>query len=110
MAIDISKLREDHFFENDKIKIRFYGGTYYRRLSVHMKDEEGAEHHALEENLPDKADQNFDKTNQKVKDFIQNKIDEWVHDQERKDIMHDIFIRERELKEEKELTRLLYSF
>ena len=110
MSVDISKLKIEKVFENEKIKISFSVGMVSDSLSVYIKDEYGKNHHILWEILPDRCNQNFDKANEKIRAFVQDKIDEWVHDEEEADRLSKEFIQNRKNMEENELRKLMDSF
>ena len=81
MSVDISKLKREKTFENEKIKISFSTGEVSDALSVYIKDENGKDHHILWEISPDRCHQNFDKTTEKIKNFVKGKIDEWISEE-----------------------------
>lgn len=110
MSVNISKLKRSKVFENDKIKISFSTGDVSNSLSVYLKDENGKNHHVLWEILPDRCYQNFDKANEKVRAFVKDKIDEWVSEEEEAEKQRLEAIKNRELREENELRKLLDSF
>lgn len=110
MLANISKLKRRKDFENEKIKISFSIGMISDQLSVDIKDEYGKKHHIIWEILPDRCNQNFDKANEKIRAFVQDKIDEWVHDEEEADRLSKEFIQNRKNMEENELRKLMDSF
>ena len=110
MGVNISKLKSDKIFENDKIKISFGTGDVSNSLSVYIKDENGKNHHILWEISPDRCNQNFDKTNEKIKNFVKSKIDEWVNEEEEAERLRKESIHKREQREENELRKLMDSF
>ena len=109
-SVDISKLKRRKDFENEKIKISFSVGMVSDQLSVDIKDEYGKKHHIIWEILPDRCNQNFDKANEKIRAFVQDKIDEWVHEEEEADRLSKEFIQNRKNMEENELRKLMDSF
>ena len=110
MSVNISKLKKERVFEDDKIKISFSTGDVSDSFSVYIKDENGKKHHILWEISPDRCHQNFDKTNKKIKDFVENKISEWVSDEEKAERLRKESIQKKEHREENELRRLMDSF
>ena len=110
MLANISKLKREKVFENEKIKISFSVGIVSDQLSVDIKDEYGKKHHIIWEILPDRCNQNFDKANEKIRAFVQDKIDEWVHEEEEADRLSKEFIQNRKNMEENELRKLMDSF
>lgn len=110
MSVDISKLKREKDFENEKIKISFSIGQIDVQLSVDIKDEYGKKHHIIWEISPDKCHQNFDKANEKIRTFVQDKIDEWVNEEEEAERVRNELIQNRKIMEEKELQNLMDSF
>ena len=110
MSVNISKLKRSNVFENEKIKISFSTGEVSDSLSVYIKDENGKNHHILWEILPDRCHQNFDKSNEKIKSFIEDKINDWVNDYEESERLRKEAILNREHREENELRKLMDSF
>lgn len=110
MSVNISKLKKDRVFENDKLKISFSTGQVSDSFSVYIKDENSKTHHILWEISPDRCHQNFDKTNEKIKTFVRNKIVEWVRDEEESERLRKEAIQKREHREENELRKLMDSF
>lgn len=110
MSVDISKLKIDRVFENEKIKISFSKGEVSNSFTVYIKDGNGKNHHILWELLPDRCNQNFDKTNEKIKSFIIDKIDEWVNEYEESERLRIQSIEEAKIREENELIKLMDSF
>ena len=110
MSVNISKLKISKVFEDEKLKISFSTGSVSDSLSVYIKDENGKNHHILWEISPDRCHQNFDKTNEKIKKFVQSKIDEWVKEEEEAERVRKESIQNREHREENELRKLMDSF
>lgn len=110
MSVDISKLKRKKTFENDKIKISFSTGDITKSLCVFIKDESGKEHHILWEISPDRCRQNFDKTNEKIRAFVKDKIDKWVNEEEEAERLRNQAIQNRKHREENELRKLMDSF
>ncbi len=110
MAVDISKLKTCKKFENEKIKISFSIGTVSDQLCVYIKDEYGKNHHIIWYISPDRCYQNFDKANEKIRAFVQNKIDEWVNEEEEAERLRNELIQNRKKMEEIELRNLMDSF
>lgn len=110
MSVDISKLKRRNAFENEKIKITFSIGQIDVQLCVFIKDEYGKNHHIIWEISPDKCHQNFDKANEKIRTFVQDKIDEWVSEEEEAERVRNELIQNRKIMEEKELQNLMDSF
>lgn len=109
-SVDISKLKRRKDFENEKIKISFSIGMISDSLSVYIKDEYGKNHHILWEISPDRCYQSFDKANEKIRAFVQDKIDEWVADDEEEERLRNELIQNRKKIEENELRKLMDSF
>lgn len=110
MSVDFSKLKRRKEFENEKIKISFSVGLISDQLSVYIKDEYGKNHHILWEISPDRNQQNFDKANEKIRAFVQDKINEWVNEEEETEKFRNEFIQNRKNMEENELRKLMDSF
>lgn len=111
MSVNILKLKgKNKVFENEKIKILFSTGQISKSLEVYIKDENGKNHHILWEIVPDRCHQNFDKTNNKIRDFVQDKIDEWVNEEEEAERLRNEAIQKRKHREENELRKLIDSF
>ncbi|MGY0408715.1 MAG: hypothetical protein ACWIPJ_10250, partial [Polaribacter sp.] len=79
-------------------------------FSVYLIDENSKQHHILWEISPDRCNQNFDKTNEKMKTFVEDKIDEWVNDEEKAERLRKEAIQKKEHREENELIKLMDSF
>lgn len=110
MGIDISKLKRGKYFENEKIKILFSIGMISESLSVYIKDEYGKNYHILWKISPDRNQQSFDKANMKIRAFVQDKINEWVNEEEEADRLREESIQNRKKMEENELRKLMDSF
>jgi len=110
MGVNISKLKRDKVFENEKIKISFGTGDVSDSLSVYIKDENGKNHHILWEITNDRCSQSFDKTNEKIKNFVKSKIDEWVNEEEEAERLRKESIQKREQREENKLRKLMDLF
>jgi predicted transcriptional regulator len=110
MSVNISKLKRSKVFENEKIKISFSTGEVGDSLSVYIKDENGKNHHILWEISPDRCYQNFDKSNEKIRAFVKDKIDEWVNEEEEVERLRNEAIQNRKHREENELRKLTDSF
>ena len=110
MSVNISKLKKERVFEDDKIKISFSTGDVSDSFSVYIKDENGKNHHILWEISPDRCHQNFDKTNEKIKAFVRSKISEWISEEEEAERLRKKSIQNREHREENELRKLMDSF
>lgn len=110
MAVDISKLKIEKDFENEKIKISFSYGTISDSLAVYIKDEQGKKHHIIWEISPDRCQQNFDKANEKIRAFVQDKVDEWVNEEEEEERLRNELTQNRKNIEEIELRNLIDSF
>jgi len=110
MAVNISKLKTKRAFKNEKIKISFSTGDVSNVLSAYLIDVDGKEHHILWEISPDRCHQNFDKSNEKIRNFVTDKINEWVNDEEQSEILRKERIKERENRKENELNELADSF
>jgi hypothetical protein len=107
MSVDISKLTRSKDFENEKIKISFSVGMVSDSLCVDLKDEYGKKHHILLEISPDRYQENFDKANEKIRTFVQDKINEWVNEEEEAERLRK---EARKNMEENELRNLMDSF
>ena len=110
MSVDISKLKKSKVFENEKIKISFSVGAVSDSLCVDIKDEYGKKYHILWELSPDRCQQRFDKTNEKIRAFVQDKIDEWVKEEEEAERLRKESIQNIKNWEENELRKLMDSF
>ena len=110
MSVDISKLKRSKVFENEKIKISFSTGEVSDALSVYIKDENGKNHHILWKISPDRCHQNFDKSNEKIRAFVKDKINEWVNEEEEVERLRNDAIQNRKHREENELRKLTDSF
>ncbi len=85
-------------------------GEVSNDLSVFIKDENGKNHQVLWEISPDRCLQSFDKTNEKVKAFIENKIAEWVNDYEKSERLRKEAIQNESNNKDSELRKLMESF
>lgn len=110
MSVDISKLKKEKVFENEKIRISFSIGVVSDELSVYIKDECGKKHHILWKILPDRCQQSFDKVNEKIRTFVQDKIDEWVKEEEEAERLRKESIQKIKNWEENNLRKLMDSF
>ena len=110
MSVNTLRLKKERVFEDEKIKISFSIGSVSNSFSVYIKDENGKNYHVLWEISPDRCHQNFDKTNEKIKTFILNKIDEWVADDEEAERLRKESIQKREHNEENKINRIMDSF
>lgn len=110
MSVNISKLKRSKVFENENIKISFSTGEVSDALSVYIKDENGKNHHILWEISSDRCHQNFDKSNEKIRAFVKDKIDEWVNEEEEAERLRNEAIQKRKHREENELRKLTDSF
>jgi predicted transcriptional regulator len=110
MSVNISKLKRSKVFENEKINISFSTGDVSHALSVYIKDENGKNHHILWKISPDRCHQNFDKANEKIRAFVQDKINEWVNEEEESERLRNEAIQTRKHREENELRKLMDSF
>ena len=110
MSVNISKLKRSKVFENEKIKISFSTGEVSDSLSVYIKDENGKDHHILWQISPDRCHQNFDKANEKIRDFVRGKIDEWANEYEESERLRKEAIQNRIDKEKDQLKKLIDSF
>lgn len=103
-------MNEQRRFENEKIRISFSIGDISKQLSVYLKDENGAKHHVLWEILPDRCNQNFDKTNEKIKTFVENKVAEWLKEEVELRRLREENEYKRKMEEENKLKGLIDSF
>lgn len=110
MSVDISKLKREKAFENEKIKITFSKGQCDVQLSVYLKDEHGKNHHIIWIISPDRCQQGFDKANEKIRAFVRDKIDEWVNEEEEEERLRNELIQKRKKMEEAKLRNLMDSF
>jgi len=110
MTVNISKLKTKKSFKNEKIKISFSTEDVSDSLSVYLIDSDGKEHHILWQISPDRCHQNFDKSNEKIRNFVTDKVNEWVSEEEQSEILRKERIKEMENKKENELKELADSF
>jgi hypothetical protein len=111
MSVDISKLKRSKVFENEKIKISFSSiENINDSLTVDIKDSKGKVHHIIWELSPDRNQQSFDKANEKIRTFVQDKIDEWVKEEEEAERLREESIQKIKKWEENELQKLMDSF
>src|SRR5690606_11535135 len=110
MGVNISKLKREIVFEDDMLKITFSTGSVSDSLCVYIKDENGDAHHILWEISSDRCNQNFDKTNKKIKTFVENKIDEWVNEERVSEKLREESIKKGEQRKENQLKKLMDSF
>lgn len=110
MSVDISKLTRSKVFENEKIEISFSIGQICDELSVDIKDEYGKKHHIIWKISPDRCQQSFDKANEKIRAFVQDKIDEWVKEEEEAERLRKESIQKIKNWEENNLRKLMDSF
>ena len=107
--MNISRLKKENVFVNAKIKICFSTGSISNQLSVYLFDANGNQNHILWEIHPS-SHQNFDKTNDKIKSFVQDKVYEWEREEQEDEKLRIKSIKERECREETELQELINSF
>ena len=110
MSVNISNLGKKRVFEDKKIKISFSTGDVSDSLSVYIKDKDGKNHHILWEISPDRCNQNFDNTNEKIKIFVRDKICEWANDEKEAERLRNEAIQKRKTREQNELKKLIDSF
>lgn len=109
MLINISNLKKGHLYENDKIKISFTVGYISKELSVYLKDDDKKEYQVLWE-ICTSSLQIFDRTNEKVRLFIQNIVNEWLLAEEQEIKAREQLELELELQKEKKIKKLMDSF
>ncbi len=78
----IKKLRKSKVFKSEKIVINFSTGDVSNQLCAYLLDNNGKKHLVLWEIYPDRNLQSFDKSIQKVYDFIKSKVIEWLSEEE----------------------------
>lgn len=110
MSVDISKLKRGKVFENEKIIISFSIGEVSNLLSVYIKDGCGKNHRILWEHSPDRNQQSLDKVNEKIRTFVQDKINEWVKEEEEAERLRKESIQKIKNWEENNLRKLMDSF
>lgn len=111
MKIDITKLKEEKQFEDDKIKIIFSIKSLSDSLSVYLKTEDNKELFlVLWQISPDSGNQSFDITNDKIRDFVKAKIAEWEKEEEEHERIEKEKRRKRKENYELNLKQLLDSF
>lgn len=81
-SIEISGLRYKKSYQDDKIKIRFDTGEVSNQLSVYLFDTHKKSHHVLWEISPDRCSQSFDKVNDKIRNFVAEKVKQWKEEEE----------------------------
>lgn len=106
----ISKLRKNRIYEDDKIKISFSTGSISNSLAVYIKDGNGGSYHVLWLIHPDRCHQNFDKSNDKVRNFVGSKVREWLGDEEKAGEERKQAILYKERNENETMQGLLNSF
>ena len=110
MSVDTSKLKTSKVFENEKMKISFSICQHDVQFSVYLKDERGKDHHIIWIISPDRCWQGFDKANEKIRAFVQDKIDEWVNEEEEAERLRNELMQKRKKMEEAKLRNLIDSF
>ncbi len=60
--------------------------------------------------MPDRCNQNFDKTTDKIKNFVKSKIVEWVNEEEEVERLRKESIQKREQEEKNKLLKLMDLF
>lgn len=108
--MEIFKLRRDKEFKNDKIKISYGTGDVSNQLSAYLYDSEGKSHHVYWNIYPDRCHQSFDKTNEKVKDFIMDVVNGWIKEQVDEDKIRHEAERRRKMSEKDSIQSLLDNF
>jgi hypothetical protein len=110
MSVDISKLKRSKVFENEKIIISFWIGEVSNSLYVYIKEKCVKNHFVLLETSPDRYHKSFDKVNEKIRTFVQDKIDEWVKEEEEDERLREESIQKIKKWEENNLRKLIDSF
>lgn len=110
MLVNISKLNRTEYFENEKIIISFLIGDVISKLYVFIKDENGNIYDVLCKILPDINNQSFDKSNEKIKFFVIDKIDEWANKQAKHEKLINDNMKKRKYINENELKKLFDFF
>lgn len=108
--MNIFELRTDKKFKNSKIEIHYGTGQLGNSLSAYLFDEGGNSHHVYWNIQNDRCGQSFDKTNKKVKDFIINKVNEWIEEQRIQDKKALEQKEKRRLSEKEKIKSLMDSF
>ena len=80
---EVFRLHRDFKYEDDKIIISYQNGEVCKQLSIYLKDSLGNKHHVYWL-ISDRYHQNFDHTNEKVRNFVKTKISEQILEQERR--------------------------
>lgn len=104
-GIDFMTLPSMKIFDDDKIRIMFTRAEYYC-LEAYLKDNDKNFHEVLYMDVPDRHHISFDKTNQKVKNFIKSVVNSWV-EEETKEEMERRLLKEKEKKRRKSFYKIL---
>ena len=80
---EVFRLHRDFKYEDDKIIITYQSGAVCKQLLIYLKDYLGNKHHVYWL-ISDSYHQNFDHTNEKVKNFVKTKINEQILEQEQR--------------------------
>lgn len=80
---EVFRLHRDFKYEDDKIIITYQNGAVCKQLLIYLKDYLGNKHHVYWL-ISDSYHQNFDHTNEKVKNFVKTKINEQILEQEQR--------------------------
>jgi hypothetical protein len=81
-SIEISELRYKKSYQDDKIEIIFSTGEVSNQLSVYLFDTHKKSHHVLWKISPDRCSQSFDKVNDKIRNFVIEKVEQWKEEEE----------------------------
>ena len=81
-SISISGLSKSKSYKDDRIHISFRTGNVSSSLSVHLFDSDKKPHHVFWLISPDRCSQSFDKVNDKVRNFIFEKVERWKKEEE----------------------------
>lgn len=107
--INFTPISSEKIFDDDKIRIQFEKWEYYF-LTAYLKDSDGKLHEVLRIQAPDRHYISFDKTNQKVKNFIKSVVNSWL-EEEKEEEMERRLLKEKEEKEKEIfLQSLINSF
>ena len=103
-------LRKNHNFENEKIKILYSIGDVSNALSVYLKDSEGKSHHVYWLICPDRCYQSFDKLNERVRKFVEDKVDEWLEEEIAEREKREQLKKQKEEAEKQKIQNLMDNF
>jgi hypothetical protein len=104
------KLNCDKWFEDDKIKIIYLKYYDNKRLAVYIKDKDGKDYCIIKKILIDKNNESFDIATDKIRNFVRDKLQEWITEEDEKERARLEAIEREKLEEKEKIKRLMDLF